>query len=226
MQIGSKDGFMLLADKDTVVLASSKKALEKRGFAVQIALSLRAAREILGRDEPRCVSLEMNMPDGSGLGFLAEFRKMSSVPVLLLAAFATSSEIISALDAGADDFLAKPYDQGVFGARMAALARRAQLVPDKLSIGPIVLDNGTSRALFGGKDLGLQQKEFVLLRLFAQRPGQIVSHEFLHERVWGFVSSEASNNLKVAVSKLRASLAETGYTITASKGEGYYLEEV
>ena len=225
MQQNQNSGYLLIIEDEPIIQANNKKLLERRGFRVRQAYTLKEANEIINEELPTCVTLDLKMPDGDGLDFLTELRKKSNVPVLILTSRGTHQDIIKGLESGGDDYLPKPYDLQVYLARLINLIRRAAQVPESISIGPISLDIVASKAYLNGVDLRLQQKEFALLKIFAQRPGHIISTDYLNEKVWGWRTQEAGKSLKVTISKLRSHLTGTGYTITASKGEGYYLEK-
>ena len=222
----AESGYLLMIEDEPIIQANNKKLLERRGFRVRQAFTLKEAQEIIKEELPKCITLDLQMPDGDGLDFLAELRKTSNIPVLILTSRGTHQDIIKGLESGGDDYLPKPYDLQVYLARLTTLMRRAAMVPESITVGPILLDIVASRAYYDGEDLRLQQKEFALLKIFAQRPGQVVSTEYLYEKVWGFRSLDTGNSLKVTVSKLRSHLAGSGYTISSSKGEGYFLEKL
>jgi len=217
-------GYLLLIEDEPLVQANNKRILQRRGYTLRQAFSLAEARELIGRELPRAIVLDIQLPDGDGLEFLQELRKKSNVPVLMLTAMGTTQDIIRGLEAGGDDYLTKPYDLSVFLMRVEALLRRASLVPDTLEIGPLKLDPASGRAFIDGTNVTLSQKEYSLLSQFVQHPNMILSAEYLYEKVWGQEMFEDDNSLKVAVSKLRSKLADSGYTITSSRGEGYYIE--
>jgi len=217
-------GYLLLVEDEPLVQANNKKILQRRGYSLRQAFSLAEAREIIGRELPRAIVLDIQLPDGDGLAFLQELRKKSNVPVLMLTAMGTAQDIIRGLEAGGDDYLTKPYDLSVFLMRVEALLRRASLVPDTLEIGPLRLDPASGKAYIDGTNVTLSQKEYSLLSQFVQHPNTILSAGYLYEKVWGQEMFEDDNSLKVAVSKLRSKLADSGYTITSSRGEGYYIE--
>jgi len=217
-------GYLLLIEDEPLVQANNKKILQRRGFPLRQAYTLAEAWEIIRHEPPRAIILDIQLSDGSGLDFLLELRMTSNVPVLMLTAMGTTQDIIRGLEAGGDDYLTKPYDLSVFLMRVEALLRRASLVPDALEIGPLKLDPASGKAFIGGEDMTLSQKEYSLLQQFVQHPNKIFGAEYLYEKVWGQEMFEDDNSLKVAVSKLRAKLADSGYTITSSRGEGYYIE--
>jgi len=219
-----ESGYLLLVEDEPLVQMNNKKILQRRGYLIKQAYSLAEARAIVAGEPPRAIVLDIMLPDGSGLGFLHELRQSSNVPVLVLTAMGTSRDIIRGLEAGGDDYLTKPYDLSVFLMRVEALLRRSSIVPDMLELGPLKLDPASGKAYLGGEDMMLPQKEYALLQQFVQHPEKIISAEYLYEKVWGQEMFDEDKSLKVAISKLRAKLTGAGYTITASRGEGYYLE--
>ncbi|MCL2616148.1 MAG: response regulator transcription factor [Defluviitaleaceae bacterium] len=218
------DGYLLIVEDEPAVQANNKKILERRGYSVRQAFNLAEARAIVAKEMPRAIILDVQLPDGLGLDFLQELRKTSNVPVLLLTSLSTPQDIIRGLEAGGDDYLPKPYDLAVFLMRLSALLRRAAWVPDVLEFGSIKINMASNRAYLHGEDMGLQLKELSLLQQFMQYPEQLLTSDHLYEKVWGQKLIGQDNSLKVAVSKLRAKLDGSGYTIVASRGEGYCFE--
>jgi DNA-binding response OmpR family regulator len=220
-----RGGYVLMVEDEPAVQANNKKILERRGYNVRQAFTLAEAREIIAKYPPSAVILDVNLPDGLGWDFLTEFRRYSNVPVLMLTAMGTPQDIIRGLEAGGDDYLTKPYNLSVFLVRLAALMRRASIIPDMIDIGPIRINMASSKAYLNGADMGLQQKELSLLQQFAQSPEEVIGAEHLYEKVWGQKMMGQDNALKVAISKLRSKLNGSGYTIAATRGEGYCLEK-
>jgi len=218
-------GYLLLIEDDVAVQENNKTILERRGYEVRLAYDLAQARAQIKNEAPRAIILDIQLPDGSGLDYIKELRESSNVPALLLTSLSTPDDIIRGLDAGGDDYLTKPYDLPVFLGRINALLRRASFVPDMISYDNIKLDIASAKAIASNVDLNLSQKEFMLLKQFIQFPEQILSADYLYEKVWGQKKFEHDNALKVAISKLRTKLDGTGFTIYASRGEGYSFEK-
>jgi len=216
--------YLLLIEDELSVQENNMKILQRRGYKIRSACTLADARAIVAKDPPRAIILDLHLPDGNGLEFLRELRKTSDIPVLILTALGTPNDIIRGFDTGSDDYLTKPYDLHVFLIRIEALLRRASAVPEVLVYGGLRLYPASGRALLNDKDMLLSQKEYSLLQQFVQNPGKILSTEYLYEKVWGQKMTEEDKSLKVAISKLRAKLSASSYTVTASRGEGYYLE--
>jgi len=219
-----ENAYLLMVEDEPQVQANNKKILERRGYKIKQAFDLAQARAIVAEHMPSAIVLDVNLPDGLGLDFLKELRKSSNVPVLILTAQGTPEDIIAGLSAGGDDYLVKPYNLDIFLARVAALVRRANLVPDTLDIGDIRINMAANKAYLRGEDLGLQQKELSLLLQFAHQPEEILAPSFLYEKVWGQAMLKQDNALKVAISKLRTKLSGSGYTIVVFRGEGYSFE--
>jgi len=219
-------GYLLLVEDEHAVQANNMKILKRRGYTIKQAYTIAEARGIIEKSPPRGIILDLQLPDGSGLDFLRELRLNSSIPVLILTAMGERDDIIRGFQTGSDDYLTKPYDLSVFLMRVETLLRRADAIPDTLEYGEITLMPIAGRALLNGEDMLLSQKEYAILQLFIQNPNKILSAEYLYEKVWGHEMIEKDNSLKVAISKLRNKLAGSHYTVTASRGEGYYIERI
>jgi len=217
-------GYLLMVEDEPAVQANNKKILERRGYCIRQAYSLAEARRIVAKQMPKAIVLDVQLPDGTGLDFLRELRQTSNVPVLMLTALGTPDDIVRGFEAGGDDYLAKPYDLQVFLVRINALMRRASLVPDDIEVGSLRINTAASKAYLNNEDMNLQQREFLLLQQFMQQPGQILTSETLYLKVWGQEIFGQDNSLRVAISKLRQKLENSGYTVTASRGEGYCFE--
>jgi len=219
------DGYLLLVEDEPAVQMNNRRILQRRGHVVKQAYTLAEARTLIAEEPPKGIILDVQLPDGNGLSFLDELRKTSSIPVLVLTTLDTTEDIMRGFEVGGDDYLTKPYDLPIFLMRVETLMRRASAIPDALEFGAIKIYPSSSKVVVNGNVVDVSQKEYSLLQLFVQRPNKILSPEFIYERVWGYEMMENENAVKVTVSKLRNKLLEFGYTITASRGEGYYLEK-
>jgi len=219
------NGYLLLVEDEPAVQLNNKQILQRRGYVIKQAFTLAEAREIIAQEPPKGIILDVNLPDGSGLGLLNELRKESNIPVLILSTLAEVEDIINGFEMGSDDYMTKPYDLSVFLMRVEALMRRAVTIPETLELGPIKLFTSSAIATIDGEDMLLSQKEYSILQLFVQNPDKILSADFIYEKVWGQEMLDNDNSLKVATAKLRKKLANTDYTVTSSRGEGYYLEK-
>ena len=219
-----KQGYLLMVEDEPKVQANNKKMLERRGYRTKQAYTLSEAKAIIADEPPRVIVLDIQLPDGNGLGFLHELRQTSNVPVLMLTAMGTREDILRGLEAGGDDYLSKPYDISIFLKRVEALLRRADLIPDELKIGALSISPVATKAYVNGEDMCLTSKEASLLMLFAQRPDKVLSAEYLYKEAWGQDLADDDNALKTVISRLRKKLAGSGYTIAAERYEGYIFE--
>ncbi|MCL2425371.1 MAG: response regulator transcription factor [Oscillospiraceae bacterium] len=224
--MNTNSGYLLLVEDEPAVQLNNKKILQRRGYNVKQAFTLAEARALIEDEHPKCIILDLQLPDGHGLQFLEELRSTTNIPVLILTALGTTNDIIRGFETGGDDYLTKPYDLSVFLLRVETLLRSAAFIPETLEYEKIKLYPTAGRVVVDGVDVVLSQKEYSILQLFVQRPDKIMTAEYVYEKVWGQQMLENDNSLKVAMSKLRTKLADVGYAVTASRGEGYYLERL
>lgn len=214
---------LLVEDKEQIIQANGRM-LTRQGYEVVFALTLGQARRAIEAQMPDLIVLDIMLPDGNGLDFIGELRQRFQTPILLLTGLTTSEDIVRGLSQGGDDYLSKPYDFGVLLARVEALLRRAENIPEKLVRGGLSLDVTAGVATFDGDDLLLTQKEFALLLVFAQHEERFISAEYLYEKAWKAPSCGSSNTLKTTINRLRQKLMGSGYKIEWSRGEGYSFD--
>ena len=217
---------ILLVEDNVKIQEINKELLEEvGGYEVSLAMNLAEARASIKKRLPNLIVLDIMLPDGSGLDFLKELRSNDvKTPVLLLTALSETSDEIRAIREGGDDYIAKPYDNGVLLVRIEALLRRTSFVPKSLSKGKLKLDFVSGSAYLDGEDMMLSKKEFSLLRLFIQNESCLMSAENLYEAVWGQPMGSDSQALSAALSRLRKKLTGCGYTISTEYGVGYRFE--
>jgi DNA-binding response OmpR family regulator len=218
-------GMILLVEDNERIQANNKAVLERNGYAVRLAMNLAEARKELADATPDAIVLDITLPDGNGLDFLRELRQTSQIPVLLLTAFGAVKDTTAGLDAGGDDYLAKPYNVKELRARVDALTRRAARVPETLTKGRLKADVVAGQAFLDGRDMLLTQKEFSALLLLMQHENETLSAEYIYEKVWRRDMIGDDNPIKVTLSKLRQKLTDSGYVIAAKRGEGYSFEK-
>jgi len=169
------------------------------------------------------ILLDLMLPDGRGLDYLRRQRAAGSVtPVIILTARDQISDRIAGLNAGADDYLVKPFDLAELSARIGAVSRRYSGNPNPvLEIGPLTVDLA-ARSIFGPEGpIALTQREWVIFEAFAQRPGQLIPKSALEERLYSFDAEVESNTIEVYVSRLRRKLGPG--IIETQRGLGYRL---
>jgi two-component system response regulator MprA len=219
---------LLVVDDDPALSRTLRRALTVEGYAVDCAADGVEALDRLGGTEYDAVVLDVSMPRLDGLALCRQLRaQRDRIPVLMLTARDEVRDRVSGLDAGADDYLAKPFALDELNARLRALLRRA--APEdsegRLSYGELVLDLQTFRAARAGRQLELTRTEHRLLELFLRNPEQVLPRDVIYERVWGFDISLTSNSLDVYVGYLRRKTEEAGEPrlIQTVRGIGFML---
>jgi two-component system response regulator MprA len=221
---------ILVVDDDRSVREALRRALMLGGYEVRSADGGRGAlAETLGYP-PDAIVLDVNMPDVNGLEVCERLRNQGNrVPILMLTARDAVADRIEGLDAGADDYLVKPFDVEELKARVRALLRRAggEGDPDALSFQELKLDSARHGVDVEGNFVELTRTEYQLLELFLRNPRRILPHSLIYDRVWGYDFGPASNALRVYVSYLRRKLEEAGAHsgIQTVRGVGYVLRE-
>jgi len=216
---------ILLVEDNKDIMTINRETLKMEGFRVMEARTVAEARACVKEERPDLIVLDISLPDGNGLALCEELRGGNDIPIMFLTALGTKQDIITGFQVGGDDYLPKPYDTEVLVMRVKSLLRRAKQIPDVVSYGPIQVNMSSAKVYINGEEVSLQQKELKLLVQFVQQPSQVLSVDKLYEKVWGQRMLGQDNALKVAISKLRAKLQTAGYTISSSRGEGYYLEK-
>lgn len=215
---------VLVVDDEAEVRSVVARALRADGHAVTTADDLRSARRQLA-DGIDLLVLDLRLTDGFGLELCRELRADgASTPILVLTAMSQVALRVEGLDAGADDFLAKPFAVAELRARVRALGRRGAL-PRGLTYqcDEVQLDFAGRHATRAGSPVAITSKEWVILEVLARRAGRVVSRSELLESAWGEASETASSSMEVLVSRLRRKLGAD--LIRTLRGEGYALAE-
>jgi len=215
---------VLVIDDEAEVRSVVARALRADGHAVATAEDLESARERVAEGTDLIV-LDLRLPDGFGLELCRELRADgSTVPILLLTALSQVALRVEGLDAGADDFLGKPFAVAELRARVRALGRRGAL-PRGLTYrnADLVLDVAGRHATRAGQEVAITAREWAILEILVRRAGRVVSRLDLLESVWGDASETAASSLEVLVGRLRRKLGSD--LIRTLRGEGYALAE-
>jgi two-component system, OmpR family, response regulator MprA len=221
---------VLVVDDERAVRDSLRRALELQGYEVDLANDgSEALARLETNGQPDAVVLDILMPGIDGLEVCRRIRQQGNeVPVLMLTARDAVGDRVAGLDAGADDYLVKPFALDELLARIRALLRRASPSGDGvLRFADIELDPGTREVRRGGEKIDLTRTEFNLLELFLVNPRQVLTRSIIFERVWGYDFGFASNSLDVYIGYLRRK-TETGgkpRLIHTVRGVGYALRE-
>jgi two-component system response regulator MprA len=221
---------VLVVDDDRAVREALRRVLTLGGYEVQTADGGAAAIELVVQSVPDAVVLDLGMPDVDGLEVCHRVRLLGNrVPILMLTAREEVSDRVAGLDAGADDYLVKPFDVDELKARLRALLRRSgpEGDPDELSFAEIRLDSARHGAAVGDEFTELTRTEYQLLELLLRNPRRVLSHSLIYDRVWGYDFGAASNALRVYVGYLRRKLQDAGARplIHTVRGVGYVLRE-
>jgi two-component system response regulator MprA len=225
------DGHILLVDDDADIRAAVRLALEIEGYAVDLAADGAEALYRLqgGEDaQPDALILDVLMPGVDGLEVCRRLRRSGNrVPVLMLTARDEVQNRVAGLDAGADDYVTKPFALEELVARVRALLRRTATDGEMLSFADLELDVGTREVRRGGRKIDLTRTEFALLELFMRNPRQVLTRSIIFERVWGYDFGFASNSLDVYIGYLRRKTEAGGEPrlIHTVRGVGYALRE-
>ena len=203
---------LLIVEDERRLAERAAQGLREEGFAVDCAATLGAARERAIENEYDLVILDLGLPDGSGLDLLREWRADgTAVPVLALTAYDRLEDKVLGLDAGADDYLTKPFEFAELLARIRALLRRRSSPPrNVLTLDDLELDRNARTAARGNRKMSLTGKEFALLEFFLLQPGVALSRETIAEHVWDASYEARSNVIDVIVGRLRRKLESAG----------------
>jgi len=222
---------VLIIDDDRALRDALRRALTLAGYEVHTAEGGGPGLDVIAEQPPDAVLLDVGMPGVDGLEVCRRLRARGDrVPVLMLTARDAVEDRIDGLDAGADDYLVKPFDVGELKARLRALLRRAQAddgAAGELAFGELRLDPARHGVVVGDRFVELTRTEYQLLELLMLNPRQVLTHDVIYDRVWGYDFGPASNALRVYVSYLRRKLEQVGAppVIATVHGVGYVLRE-
>jgi two-component system, OmpR family, KDP operon response regulator KdpE len=218
---------VLIVDDEPQILRALQTNLRGAGYEVTTAATAKDALAAAAIANPEAVILDLVLPDGRGTDVARELRRWSSAPIILLSAVGDEQEKVAALDAGADDYVTKPFGMDELLARLrAALRRAAPSTEPVLTIGDLTIDLEKRSVSVDGRDVALTPNEFELLRYLAQNEGKLLTHRAILREVWGHAYERESHYLHVYVSQLRRKIeadpARPRYILT-EPGAGYRL---
>jgi two-component system response regulator MprA len=220
---------VLIIEDDHAIVNLLQRGLVLEGYDVAVALDgfagMRSARE----EKPDLVILDWMLPKMDGLAVCQDIREIGSIPILMLTAKDSVRDRVEGLDAGADDYMVKPFDLNELLARVRALLRRTkQERVTVLEYADLKLDTSTRIASRGERKIMLTAKEYDLLELFMRHPRQVLTREVIFDRVWGYDFGGESNVLDVYIRYLRQKLEAEDEVrlIQTARGVGYVLREM
>lgn len=221
------DGVVLVVDDELQILRALETSLRGAGYRTVSAATAADALTTAAMRPPDAVILDLVLPDGSGIDVCRELRRWTDVPILVLSAVGDEREKVRALDAGADDYVTKPFGIEELLARLRALLRRVGPSSDPVvELGELVVDLDKRLVTLGGEPVALTPTEFELLSLFVRNEGKLLTHPAILQAVWGPNYGKESNYLHVYVSQLRRKIeadpTRPRYLLT-EPGAGYRL---
>lgn len=222
---------VLVADDDRAIRDSLERALQLEGYLVRTVADGVQALAAVHSDPVDLLVLDVMMPGVDGLGVARVLRaEHDRTPILMLTARVETPDRVAGLDAGADDYLAKPFELDELLARLRALLRRAAPVPEDaddeapLRAGELRLDPRARRVWRGEREIELSKTEFDLLELLIRNTGIVLDHATIYDRIWGYDFGPESKNLAVYISYLRRKLEDGGPPLIQTvRGVGYTL---
>ena len=214
---------ILLIEDDTVLGAAVRDQVAEAGQSLDWVARLDAAGDAMAGAAYDLVLLDLMLPDGRGIGFLEALRARGDVtPVIILTALDQVSDRIAGLNAGADDYLVKPFDLDELSARIGSVARRYAGNPNPIiTHGPLEIDLASRSVHRNGRPVQLTAREWALFEAFLTRPGQLLSRAQLEDKLYAFGAEVESNAIEVHVSRLRKKLGAG--VIETERGLGYRL---
>ncbi|MDO4353799.1 MAG: response regulator transcription factor [Clostridia bacterium] len=220
---------LMIVEDDRGIAEAVKKQAESWGLEALAVSDFSGVMDEFARFEPHIVLLDISLPFYNGYHWCGEIRKVSKVPVIFISSASDNMNIIMAMNMGADDFIAKPFDQSVLIAKIMALLRRSyDFAPSKniLTHKGAALDPGAGVLNYDGERIELTKNESRILLCLMESKGQTVSRERLMERLWDTDSFVDENTLTVNVNRLRKKLDKAGLSgfITTKFGVGYMIE--
>lgn len=215
---------VLVVDDSPEVLDLVSRALLRDGHQIRVGDSLEAARREIAIAAPEILVLDVALPDGTGLDLCRSLRAQGALfPILLLTAHGEVPRRVAGLDAGADDFLAKPFAVAELRARVRALGRRGPMErPTHVRLGEASLDLSSRRACRDGADIPVTAREWAVLELLVARRGRVVERDTILDLVWNEVSDRSSSSLDVIMGRIRRKLGAS--VVRTVRGEGYAVD--
>ncbi len=228
---------ILIVEDEKPIVRYLTAILETQSYKVEAAFTAQEGLSLAAAVAPDPVLLDLGLPDLDGVDFIRSLRIWSRVPIIVVSARGQEKDQIEALDAGADDYLVKPVQAGVFLAHIRALQRRVSLPAEGVTVigtdtyeyGPLAVDTGKRKIHVEGTEVPLTPIEYKILLVFLQHPGRVLTHRYLQGQVWGLVNPDQYGNIRVFVSSLRRKIQTDGNSISligTEMGLGYRLSEL
>ncbi|MBP1549596.1 MAG: response regulator transcription factor [Oscillospiraceae bacterium] len=221
---------IFIVEDDEGIASAVKKHLDSWGYDVRCAEDFSNVISEINSFEPHIVLMDISLPFYNGFYWCGEIRKNSKIPVVFLSSQSDNMNIITAMNMGGDDFIAKPFDLTVLMAKLQAILRRTYdfgTIEAPLSHNGAVLNSDDATVIYNGEKIDLTKNEYRILQLLMEKKGSIVSRELLMEKLWETDCFVDENTLTVNVTRLRKKLEKYGLTdfIKTKVGMGYFIGE-
>ncbi|SHJ02184.1 response regulator transcription factor [Pseudobutyrivibrio xylanivorans] len=221
---------VLIVEDDEIIAGEVAKHLSLWQMKCTVVEDFGKVIETFNECAPDIVLMDLHLPCYNGFYWCGEIRKISQVPVVFLSSADDNMNIVMAMNMGADDFIAKPFDLQVLTAKLQAILRRSygeSISVHKLEVGNISLNLDDTTATIDGDKLDLTKNEYLILKALMERPGKVVSRESIMERLWGADEFVDDNTLTVNVTRIRKKIEAAGVPdfITTKRGLGYIVGE-
>ena len=220
---------VLIVEDDRVIADVIAGQLSRWGLSTKIVEDFQRVTAQFARFDPQLVLMDITLPFYSGFYWCAEIRKLSKVPVIFISSAADNMNIVTAINMGGDDFIAKPFDLAVLTAKVQAMLRRSYDFVGSgklLTAGDVMLDIGSGKVSCRGKQTELSRNELKIMQMLMENRGSVVSRDQLMNRLWESDEFVDENTLAVNIARLRKKLAGVGAEglIHTRKGLGYAIE--
>jgi len=225
-----RQAHILIVEDEQRVSSFNREYLEGQGYTVSVAETIHQARFLVEEQTPDLILLDVMLPDGLGFDFCAELRQKTNAPIIFLTSMDGNENIVKGLRQGGDDYIAKPYDLSILGARIAAKLRRKGIdFSGYIELPPMSIDVLSGIVILEGRQISLPPKELQLLCCLALSAGRRISGEELYRRTWSTENGDWKGIVSVNISRLRKHLGlDDGsvFEITCSKQMEYVLRKV
>lgn len=221
---------LLIVEDEKRLAEILRKQFSESGFTADIAYDGYIGRNMAEQNDYDLIILDLNLPLLNGYELCKEIRKSKSrIPIIMLTAFSTPDNKLAGFDAGADDYVLKPYDFRELLARIRVFLKRSDATPmcETLKIADLEMNTGTKTVTRSGKKVELTSREFALMETFLRHKGKLLSREFIYEKVWGIDFDTGTNVIDVYMNYLRKKI-DAGYEpklIRTKFGFGFYCSE-
>jgi len=215
---------VLLVEDDKELGDMIKKALSVEGYEVDWVRDGFLALKNLSEKDYDLVLLDLMLPRFDGIKICKKVRESRDIPILVITARGQIEDKVEVLQAGADDYITKPFSFKELLARIQAVMRRYKRAEDIIRVGDLVVNLASHEIIYKGKKINLTKREFELLKLLSQRAGSVVSREEIYKKIWGYSHDEGSNIVDVYIKNLRSKLGDKpAKLIQTVRGYGYKL---